>query len=188
MKHRIAALLAGGLALMPLAASAQEEEFSLDDFLSEPRQYAIDEIAADLAYGFCPLYLAGQFPLTGNFELEQRGFGTEIRKTPNPRFGELEQVAAIRPDGNVAFGGVPGMVCSVTVTGADPDAVLARLRADKALMGLDFQPDPANSGDRGSAKLETFKAPVEGQMLYLQLARLSEPEPAVVAQIFGMAE
>jgi len=36
--------------------------------------------------------------------------------------------------------------------------------------------------------LETFKAPVEGQMLYVQLARVSEPEPAVVAQIFGMAE
>lgn len=176
------------LALTPSAAFAAEEEFSFDDFLSEPRAFAIEEIAADLAYGFCPLYLAGQFPLTGNPMLDERGFGEDINRTPDARFGELEQVTAIRPDGNIAFGGVTDKVCSVTVTGADFETVSARLRSDMAFMGLDFQPDTANSGDRGFAKLETFKAPVDGQMLYVQLAQTTGPEPALVAQLFGMAE
>lgn len=183
------ALLVAGLALMPVAASAAEDEpFSFDDFLNEKREYPVEEITADLIYGFCPLYLSSQFPLTGNPMLAERGFGEEILKTPNPRFGELEQVTAVKPDGNVAFGGVPGKVCNVTVTGANFDTVLAKLHSDMGFMGLEFQPDPANTGDRGSAKLETFKAPVDGQFLYLQLVRVSGDEPAVAAQMFGMHE
>jgi hypothetical protein len=180
--------LAGSLALLPTMASAQPEVFSLDDFLSEPRHHAIDEIATDLAYGFCPLYLANQFPLSGNVELSQRGFGADIARTPDARFGEMEQVFAIRPDGNVGFGGVPGLVCSVTVTGADLDAVLARWHSDMSFMGFAFQLDPAQSGERGTATVETYKAPIEGQVLNLQLARLSAPQPAVVAQLYGTAE
>ena len=177
---RLAAFAAAWL--LPAAAMAEEP------FDFGPREYAVDEIAADLAYGFCPLYLAGQFPLTGNPMLAERGFGEQIRRTPEPRFGELEQVTAIKPDGNVAFGGVPGKVCSVTVTGADLEKVSERLHSNMAFMGLEFAPDPANTGDRGGIALETFKARVDGQMLYLQLARVPEPKPAIVAQLFGMAE
>lgn len=176
---RLAILAAAPLLISVGAKAADEDAFPFGE-----REFAVEEIAADLAYGFCPLYLAGQFPLTGNPMLAERGFGEEIRKTPDARFGELEQVAAIRPDGNVAFGGVPGKVCSVTLTGADFDTVLDRLRSDMAFMGLDFEPDPANTGDRGFATLESFKAPVDGQVLHVQLMRVSSPEPAAAAQLF----
>jgi hypothetical protein len=170
------------------AVQAEDKPFSFEEFLSEPREYAAEENVADLAYGFCPLYLAGQFPLTGNEQLTGRGFGQDVLKTPNARFGELEQVIASQPDGTIAFGGVPGEVCNVTVTGADFDKVFDKLHSDMAFMGLDFQPDAANTGDRGGASLETFKAPAEGQMLYVQLVRVSGDQPAVAAQMFGMAQ
>ena len=175
------AILAVATLLTTTAAGAADEDAS---FPFGERDFPVEEIAADMAYGFCPLYLAEQFPLTGNFELQQRGFGEDIRRTPDARFGELEQVTAVRPDGNVAFGGVAGKVCSVTLTGVDFDAVLDRLRSDMAFMGLAFEPDPANTGDRGFAKLASFKAPVGEQVLHVQLARVSNPAPAVVAQLF----
>ena len=72
---------AASLLLLPAAATAQE------------RQFSIEEIAADLAYGFCPLFLAGQFSLTAP-ELAARGFGTAIVKQPHPRVGEMCLVSA----------------------------------------------------------------------------------------------
>ena len=49
--HRLlVAMLIAGLAL---PASAQP--------INSPRVYSIEEIAADLAYGFCPRLLAGDF-------------------------------------------------------------------------------------------------------------------------------
>ena len=62
MLRTLAALL---LLSVPAAAAAQV------------REQPIDEVAADLAYGFCPLFLAGQFSLTGP-ELAQRGFGKTV--------------------------------------------------------------------------------------------------------------
>lgn len=161
------------LLLLPAAASAQD------------RQWPIEEMAADLAYGFCPLYLAGQFSLTGP-ELAERGFGPKVTKVPHPRVGEMSLVGARLADGQITFGGAPGKACTVLVTGPKRDAVLARLRASMSYMGLDFQPAANPGTDLAGVEVETFKAPVDGQMLYVQLVRTPEPNPTVAAQLFAM--
>ena len=164
---------AAGLLLLPAAASAQD------------RQWPIEEMAADLAYGFCPLYLAGQLSLTGP-ELAERGFGPKVTKQPHPRVGEMSLVGAKLPDGEIAFGGAPGKACTVLVTGAKRDAALARLRASMGFMGLDFQPAASPGPALAGVEVETFKAPVDGQTLYVQLVRTSTPQPTIAAQLFAM--
>lgn len=167
-------LLAASFLLLAAAPSA-----------AQLREWPIEEMAADLAYGFCPLYLAGQFSLTGP-ELAERGFGKAITRQPHPRVGEMELVGAKLKDGEIAFGGASGKACTVVVTGSRRSEVLARLRSNMAYMGLDFQP-VANPGPRISGvTAETFKAPVEGQSLYVQLVQTETPAPTVAAQLFAM--
>ena len=167
--------LAAAIALLslPTAAAAQV------------REQPIDEIAADLAYGFCPLFLAGQFSLTGP-ELAERGFGKTVMKQPHPRVGEMSLVEAKRPDGSIAFGGAAGKACTVVVGGASREAVLGKLRSSMAYMGLDFRPTANVGPELPGVKVETFKAPIEGQMLYVQLIQANAPKPTVVAQLFAM--
>ncbi|MGZ8285161.1 MAG: hypothetical protein ACXW27_04485 [Allosphingosinicella sp.] len=153
------------------------------------REQAIDEIAADLAYGLCPLYLAGQFSLTGP-ELAQRGFGKTVSKQPHPRVGEMSLVGAKLPDGQIQFGGKAGQACTVIVDApkSTRGAVLARLRSSMAFTGLDFKaaasPGPSVPELKG-AKIETFRAPVEKQFLYLQHIQMDDPAGVVVAQLFA---
>ena len=163
------------LALLPASAAAQE------------RTWPIDEMAADLAYGFCPLYLAGQFSLTGP-ELAERGFGSTVTKQPHPRVGEMQTVSARHKDGELVFGGAAGKACTVVVSGPKRAETLARLRSNMAFMGLDFQPSPAPGPSVPGVKAETFKAPVDGQMLYIQLVETDIPVPSVAAQLFAMEE
>jgi hypothetical protein len=174
IRFRRAALAAAAcLLVLPAAAPAQE------------RQWPIEEIATDLAYGFCPLYLAGQFSLTAP-ELAERGFGPDVQKQPHPRIGEMSIVSARRPDGEIAFGGAPGKACTVVVAGPKRDSVLARLREAMAWMGLDFQPTANPGPDVAGVAAETFRAPVDAQMLYVQLVQASGPIPSVAAQLFAM--
>ncbi|RYD55919.1 MAG: hypothetical protein EOP60_05535 [Sphingomonadales bacterium] len=170
-------LAAAALLVAPAAASAQDAE--------KP----IDEIAADLAYGFCPLFLADQLALTGNPQLAALGFDAKVQKLPHPRFGEFEQIGLKRADGEIGFGGAAGKACNVVVMGPKREAALARLRSSMRLTGLDFKPatnvkTPAITG----VTIETFKAPVEGQFLYVQLIQAGGPTPMVSAQLFGMEE
>jgi hypothetical protein len=169
------AFAAAALMLAPASGGAQEREF------------AIDEIASDLAYGFCPLFLAGRFSLTAP-ELAERGFGTKIAKQPNARFGEMETVLAERPDGDVVFGGVSGKVCSVVIGRANRDALLAKLRGSMSFMGLDFKAAPEGVAKVPGIEVETFKAPVEGQMLYVQLISAGGPTPIVAVQLLAGEE
>jgi hypothetical protein len=160
---------------LPAAAAAQV------------RDQPIDEIAADLAYGICPLFLAGQLSLTGP-ELAERGFGTTVTKQPHPRVGEMSIVEAKRPDGEIAFGGASGKACTVVVKAPKARAaVLARLRTSMAYMGLDFKPAAAPGPSLAGISAETFKAPVENQFLYLQLVQVGGPSGTgpVVAQLFA---
>ncbi|HEX9947740.1 MAG TPA: hypothetical protein VGA98_09380 [Allosphingosinicella sp.] len=163
---------------LPAAAAAQV------------REQPIDQIAADLAYGYCPLFLAGQFSLTGP-ELAQRGFGKAIFTQQHPRVGEMSLVEAKLPDGRIQFGGAAGQACTVVAQApkSTRDAVLARLRANMAFMGLDFKP-AASPGPSvpalAKAKVETFRAPVEKQFLYLQHIQMDDPAGVVVAQLFAM--
>jgi hypothetical protein len=156
---------------------------------AQVREQPIDEVAADLAYGFCPLFLAGRFSLTGP-ELAQRGFGKTIAKQPHPRVGELSLVEAKLPDGQIQFGGAAGKACTVIVSAprSTRAAVLARLRSNMAFMGLDFKPaaspGPSVPALKG-ATIETFKAAVDKQFLYLQHVQMDDPPGIVVAQLFA---
>jgi hypothetical protein len=165
--------------LLPLAVAAA----------AQVREQPIDEIAADLAYGYCPLFLAGQFSLTGP-ELAQRGFGKTIVRQPHPRVGEMSLVGAKLPDGQIQFGGAAGQACTVIVSApkSTRGAVLARLRSNMAFMGLDFKPAVSPGPGVASlagAKIETFRAPVEKQFLYLQHIQMDDPAGVVVAQLFA---
>jgi hypothetical protein len=167
------------LLLLPVPAAAA----------AQVRQQPIDEVAADLAYGFCPLFLAGQFSLTGP-ELAERGFGKTVTKQPHPRVGEMSLVEARLPDGQIQFGGAAGKACTVIVHTPKParGAVLAKLRSSMAFMGLDFKP-AASPGPSvptlAGVKIETFRAPVEKQFLYLQHIQMDDPPGLVVAQLFA---
>jgi hypothetical protein len=164
---------AAGLLLASAPAGAQQ------------REWPIDEMAADLAYGFCPLYLAGQLPLTAP-ELAERGFGATVSRQPHPRVGEMETVSARHKDGELTFGGAPGKACTVVVSGPKRPETLAKLRSSMAYMGLDFQP-AANPGPGvAGVTAESFKAAVDGQMLYVQLVQAKVPVPTVAAQLFAM--
>jgi hypothetical protein len=154
---------------------------------AQPRTYEVAEIAGDLAYGFCPLFLADSFPLTDP-RLAERGFSPAIARQPNPRFGELQMVNAKRADGEVAFGGVAGRICTVVVTGDKRAAALAKLREAMSWTGLDFKPAPHTGAKLPGVTVETFKAPVDGQVLVLQLIEAGGATPSVAAQMFGMAE
>lgn len=154
-----------------------------------PREQPIGEVAADLAYGFCPLFLAGQFSLTGP-ELAERGFGKTVARQPHPRVGEMNLVEAKLPDGQIQFGGAAGKACTVIVRAPKSTraAVLAKLRSNMAFMGLDFKPaaapGPGVPALKGAA-IETFKAPIDKQFLYLQHVQMDDPAGIVAAQLFA---
>lgn len=163
--------------------------FSSAVFAEEPddwmkREFTTPEIAADLAYGLCPLFVSGLLDLKTDHMLAERGFSDEVTVRPSESHGEIAEVAAIRPDGSIHFGGAAGRLCNVTVNGGDSDAVLARLHANMPLMGIDLQPDPANSRTSDTTTLEAFAGPVGDQILHLQLARVETSSPSIIAQLY----
>ncbi|HEY0027776.1 MAG TPA: hypothetical protein VGC35_07885 [Allosphingosinicella sp.] len=153
---------------------------------AQPREYGFAEIAADLAYGFCPLFLAAQFPLTSP-QLAERGFGTAIMTEPHPQFGEVKLVMMKRTEGDIAFGGASGKLCTVIVRGSGRSAALARLRETMSYTGLDFKPVPTPAVPGGVA-VQAFKAATEGQFLNVQLIEGPESEPVSVMQMFATNE
>ena len=174
-----AARLAAAAALLPLPAAAAA---------AEVRAQPIEEAAADLAYGFCPLFLAEEFQLTSP-ELAARGFGRAVERRQHPQLGEMSMVTASRPDGELVFGGVAGRTCTVAIRGANRAAALARLRRDMGTSGFPFRSTPNLTADVPGLTVETFKAPVEGVgMLYVQLIQMGGPTPTVTAQLFAMEE
>jgi hypothetical protein len=167
------AAAAAATVLLPASAPAQ------------PRQYGYEEIASDLAYGFCPLFLAGQFPLNSP-QLAERGFATAVQKQQDPRYGELQMVTLERADGEIVFGGAAGKVCSVILGGGKRGAALAKLRETMSWTGLDFKPAANHVAAPAGVKLETFRADSGGQALYVQLIEAEQPAPMVIAQLFVM--
>lgn len=152
------------------------------------RLQPIGETAADLAFGLCPLFLSGQLALNSP-ELAQRGFGTTVLRQAHPTMGAISLVSAKLPDGEIAFGGASGKACTVVTNSKTPAAVLATLHTNMAFMGLDFKPAPAPGPAVAGIKpqwVETFQAPVENQILYVQLVRMggASGNGPVVAQLF----
>lgn len=186
--RHFALLLAGSLALMPAAARAEDDKpFSADDFFSQPREYTVEEIASDLAYGFCPLFLARQFGLDDP-QLAERGFGTDIETAPDERFSEINMVTAKREDGRIAFGGSKGKACILVIDGPQREAALTALRERMSWTGLDFQPVDAPGPAVTGATIETFRAAVEDQFLYLQLNQIGAANPLVSAVMYAQEQ
>jgi hypothetical protein len=186
MRLRFLAAAAGCALLISPAASAQRPppgSAAPPASPGEPRTFTTDELAADSAYGFCPLFLSNTFPLDSP-QLAERGFSANVIRQQNPRFGEIQMVTARRPDGEVAFGGKAGMVCMVVVTGDKRTAALARLHAAMSWMGLDFKPMPHTGPTLPNVAIHTFRAPVKGQALIVQLMEVSGATPSVIAQLF----
>lgn len=155
------------------------------------RDRPIDEIAADLAYGSCPLFLAAKFSLTGP-ELGALGFTKTINKQPSP-MGEASFVVAKRPDGEISFGGVSGKVCTVVIVAAmDRHAVLARLRNNLPITGLDFKrvANPGKAPDAKGVAIETFRAPVDKNFLYVQHIHPDDLGTSIpiIVQVFARSE
>ena len=169
---------------LPIPAAAACALLLAPGASAQPREYSVEEIAGDLAYGFCPLFLANGFALDAP-ELAERGFSPAVQTQEAPRFGQIRVVTAKRADGEITFGGAAGKVCSVAVTGERRAAALSKLREAMAWTGLDFKPAPALAPAPAGVTVETYKAPVEGQFLVLQLAEVSGPTPSVLAQLFA---
>lgn len=168
----LAAALSGCALLLPSVGGAQ------------PRSYSVAEIATDMAFGFCPLFLAGSFPLTGP-RLEERGFAPAIETQQNPRFGEVRMVTAKRDDGTISFGGAAGKVCTVVVTGGKRVEALAGLRERMSWTGLEFAPEPYSGAAVPGVKVESFAAPVEKQLLHVQLVESGGESPFILAQLYA---
>ncbi|HEX8578873.1 MAG TPA: hypothetical protein VF655_04675 [Allosphingosinicella sp.] len=155
--------------------------------VAQPRVYSPEEIASDLAYGFCPLFLAGKFPLNSP-QLAERGFGTKVTTESHPQLGEMGLVAATYPGGEIAFGGASGRMCRVILTGPKRDAALKQLKDTMSYTGLPFQPTPNVGEDVPGMTTETFKAPIEGGTLYVQLIDAREASNMISAQLFYIAK
>jgi hypothetical protein len=169
----LALLMAAALAVAPPPAAALRAE--------QP----IEEVAADLAFGLCPVFLAGQFPLTSS-QLAERGFSTNVQTAVHPRFGEMNVVEATRPDGKLAFGGAAGKVCTVVVQSAKREAVLTKLRSSMSLTGLAFAKIANLTPDVPGITVETYSAAVDKQRLVLQLIQAGGPTPVLAVQLFGI--
>lgn len=145
----------------------------------------IDGVADKLVYDFCPRFLSEEFPLTGNSELAKLGFSEKIESRQHPQFGLMQVVSAERSDGGLAFGGASGTICSVVISGPNRAAALAALRTG---IPDEFKPASLPIPAVAGVTIQTLKAPVDDQFIYLQLIEAGGPTPAVIAQLFVMEE
>jgi len=180
-RHLAAAVIAA--TMLSSAAQAGDTSFPTGD-AAGGAQPPIAEAASDLAYKLCPRFLAGQVKLAAP-ELGERGFGPQVETADHPRFGPISIVTAHYPDGRLAFGGASGTVCMVVADGPQRDAILAGLRANMALTGLAFEPTDSPGMPVRNSKIATFKAPVDGKFLYLQLLEIDNANPTVSALLYN---
>jgi hypothetical protein len=154
---------------------------------------SIDQLAGDLAYGFCPRLLTGEANIAGSPGLQARGFPAETQRMQHPRFGEIELVASERTDGAVTVAGIPRALCQVNVFGPAQGAALAAYRNGVGDLNLALEPDPANSGPNaaGNAVVESHKARIDSAtVLRVQFieGRLEDGTPLAGFQLFVMEE
>ncbi|NIJ22380.1 hypothetical protein FHS95_004095 [Sphingomonas naasensis] len=121
----------------------------------------VEGIVGDLAYGYCPMYLAGEFPLVGNDQLKKLGFTGAPNSTSSPGVGSLTFVSQKRDGITITFGGVPDQLCQINIVGPGAPSVLEKVRAKLSLLPYDFKPDPANSGTQANGSAEQLVAKVD---------------------------
>lgn len=167
-----AALAAAAIAATPAAAQAFDNKRPMG------------ETASDAAFGFCPLFLAGQLALADNQDLVSRGFSATPTTATDPRFGDVQSVEASFPEGKVAFGGVSEKTCSVTISGPGRAAAAKAVKDAMDLFPVALTADAANSGKRGGADVEAFSALAPGTgTFHMLIVTMPDDAPAPVTAI-----
>ncbi|MES2441252.1 MAG: hypothetical protein V4574_00350 [Pseudomonadota bacterium] len=138
--------------LLPAAAQAQAAQ-STGDF------------AVELAYAYCPKLIDGDLAIEGP-ELKALGFTDAPMKKTHPRVGALTMLGTRRADAEVSISVNDGSsFCQVNVIGDASGAAYPKLRAGLPRLGHTFEADPANSGVRGPATVETLKARLDKDLV-----------------------
>jgi hypothetical protein len=103
--------------------------------------------------------------------------------TQTARWGTAQTVSAAFKDGAVEFGGVPGKVCTVSVTGAARAGAAQAIRdgmGNFAQFGM--KADPANSSQRPGAKIEAYAGKVDATtFLHLFITLMDAPYPTATS-------
>jgi hypothetical protein len=144
---------------------------------------SVTEAARDGVFGFCPLFLAGQFALKDNAQLTMRGYSATPVAGVSSKWGATETVSASFTDGDVQFGGAPGKVCSVTITGTARAAAAKAVRGDLSPFAqFDMKADPANSSTRPGVAIEAFAGRIDATtVLHLFITTMDAPNPPATA-------
>ena len=131
--------------LFPVEARAQTTQ-SAGDF------------AAELAYTYCPKLTDGSVKIGGP-ELRALGFTGAPIKMTDQRVGAATMLGVIRADGEVTIAvGNDSVYCQVNVIDTPSASVYPKMRAGLSRLGKVFTVDPASSGVRGAATVETLKS------------------------------
>ncbi len=120
-----------------------------------------NDAASDGVFGFCPLFLAGQFPLKDNPQLTIRGYAASIAKETDPKYGDIEQVTATFSDGIISFGGVDGKICRVKVKGKASAGTPKATRDSMKLFPIKLAPYAVASGKKQGQLVEAYKGELE---------------------------
>ena len=166
-------LRAAALALLVCAsapAAAQEQP------APSPAAVALPVLAADLAYGFCPMLMNGDASLNANADLIALGFPATAQAVTNARLPDFALLGQTTASGEVTVGGIPQSMCEVSVIGEQAEAALVTLRSGLSDLGLALEPDAANSGPvpQGNGIVEALKMPLpEGGVVRVQFLRAS---------------
>ena len=167
MLLRAAALL---LICASAPAAAQEQPAPSRAAISLP------VLAADLAYGFCPMMMNGEAALTANADLIALGFPATAEPGGNARLPYFALLGQTTPSGDVTVGGISQSICQVSVIGEQAEAALVTLRSGLTDLGLALEPDAANSGPvpQGDGIVESLKMPLpEGGVVRVQFLQAS---------------
>ena len=151
-------LRAAALALLICAsapAAAQEQP------APSPAAVSLPVLAADLAYGFCPMLMNGEAALTANADLIALGFPATAEPGGNARLPDFALLGQTTPSGDVTVGGISQSIGQISVIGEQAEAALVTLRSGLTDLGLALEPDAANSGPvpQGDGIVESHEPP-----------------------------
>jgi hypothetical protein len=134
------------------------------DGLSDLRTAARNQLMSDIrnlmshvALGNCASLINGDTSLRNDAELIDLGFEEIPETAKNPGASGYVVMARTVKNGYVTIGGIPGSICEVNAVGPQAADALKDTRSGVSSFGIDFTPDPANSGKRGNGTIEALK-------------------------------
>jgi len=158
-----------------LLSSAVRADDELPPELSPTRPIA--EVAAMLAYDYCPRVLSGTMDVSGSWEVQQLGFAGELLDREEPEFDyPLFMLEANRFDGKLGFAGRVQNACEVIVQGENRMTTRTVLREHLIAHPDAFKPEPTLS----AAGVETYSVPTRSGRL---LVRLKDNQAETILQL-----